>query len=116
MPVFQCRVMCESSVFILHYARVSVPCDAGYYLPSRHLETCLPCPQGTYQDTKGQMSCKPCIEGTTTLTMGSDHPVMCNVRQSDIITINATSTHSSNFEGYYDDVREEDVEDILSVL
>ena len=60
---------------------ITVPCDAGYYLPERALPTCLPCPKGTYQDQQGQTECKPCLAGSTTLTTGSDHPVMCNVKE-----------------------------------
>jgi hypothetical protein len=95
-------------------SRMCVPCDAGYYLPERDLETCLACPAGTYQDEKGQTSCKPCLPGSTTLTDGSNHPTMCSVRVVEVGTTTEGYQHQEQV--INEDISEEEVDEILSVL
>ena len=97
---------------------VAVPCDAGYHLPSREMTSCVPCRVGTYQDEQGQTSCKPCLDGSTTLTEASDHPVMCNIRVT-VVLVNTTTPAAGDYEDILyeeEDVEEEDVDDILSVV
>ncbi|ELU06031.1 hypothetical protein CAPTEDRAFT_219902 [Capitella teleta] len=72
-------IWCEEGK-VLTNNRLCVPCDAGYYLPSKSLKHCKPCPVGTYQVDRGQTSCEPCLPGSTTMTEGANHPTLCNAR------------------------------------
>lgn len=100
----------------MNVPNVSVPCDAGYYIPSRELDTCLPCPLGTYQNEQGQTSCKSCLEGSTTLTVGSDHPVMCNARVTEINVNTTAQVEGFNQYAAEEEVGEDEADGILEAV
>lgn len=95
---------------------LAVPCDAGYYLASRENVTCTPCPVGTYQDDQGQISCKSCLPGSTTLTEGSDSPIMCSVRAQRVRIPENDETPPESLIDLNEDMSEEEAEEILNVL